>query len=320
YLVLDAFAPLDVSFQSSHGPRRQFRVQLPLLIALADHRAPAPAGSRWLWDADQHETFWRSYAPRHAAEQTGLIDLGRDLSLGPISICRPELRTGPLRLTLAMNDGIQLSLPLTARVFGGQVQGLMQGDVQWINAGAVVNGLVELGAQRIHATSKREDLATLFSHLAAFEPLGHLDMKFRVRSSSRTPPTPGIIQARVQTEVDLLNETLNAIVSGVGLAAPPAIIKYDRMRAELEVENGMIKTGNDLFRLEGLGLLSSEGPMLKGDLRVHLAEKSYPLRELINLGQRIMDSLRTRTGEGMNGPGDSIADSLHLDREPGESK
>lgn len=350
YLVLDAFAPLDVSFQSSHGPRRQFRVQLPLLIALADHRAPAPAGSRWLWDADQHKTFWRSYAPRHAAEQTGLIDLDRDLSLGPISIRRPELRTGPLRLTLAMNDGIQLSLPLTARVFGGQVQGLMQGDVQWINAGAVVNGLVELGAQRIQATSfgigsagrhlplvedqldgdfhirmsnatlKREDLATLFSHLAAFEPLGHLDMKFRVRSSSRTPPTPGIIQARVQTEVDLLNETLNAIVSGVGLAAPPAIIKYDRMRAELEVENGMIKTGNDLFRLEGLGLLSSEGPMLKGDLRIHLAEKSYPLRELINLGQRIMDSLRTRTGEGMNGPGDSIADSLHLDREPGESK
>ncbi|HZP02005.1 MAG TPA: hypothetical protein VFD30_17100, partial [Terriglobia bacterium] len=171
-----------------------------------------------------------------------------------------------------------------------------------------------------NATLKREDFATLFSHPAAFEPLGHLDLKFRVRSSSRTPPTPGIIQARVQTEVDLLNETLNAIVSGLGLMAPPSSIRYDRMRAELEIVNGRVKNSHDLLRLDGFEILSSGHPVFTGHLRVRLAEEPCPLRGLIDLGQRIMDSLRTATGEGMNGPGNSIADSLHLDREPGASK
>jgi hypothetical protein len=283
-------------------------------------------------------------------ERTALIDLGRDLRLGPISIRRPELRTGPLRLRLAMQDGIQLSFPVTARVFGGQVQGFLQGDVQWINAGAVVNGHVELGARRIQATSfgigssgrhlplvedqldggldirmsnatlKRQDLATLFSHPAAFEPWGHLDLKFWVQSSSRTPPTPGIVQARIQTEVDLLNETLNAIVSGLGLTAPLSSIRYDRMRAELEIVNGRAENTHDLLRLDGFRILSSGRPVFIGHMRVGLAEKSYPLRELTNLGQRIMDSLRTRTGQGRNGLENSMADSLRLVWEPGESK
>ena len=95
------------------------------------------------------------------------------------------------------------------------------------------------------------------------------DLDFGFWKSTRSADSPGVLQLRNDTQLNLLNPVLNRIIRGWQFSYPPQRVPYQDMRFNLLVSDGRLLPAPPLLVLNGVRLYSTAGLEFNGNVRLH---------------------------------------------------
>jgi hypothetical protein len=205
----------------------------------------------------------------------------------------------PLRIVVGYTDALQVGLPFSGRALYGSVEGDFESSVtasqgvvtldtrlnlelRNIQAGAIgstmsgehsailedeLDGKVSV---RIDGLAMDRDTlpAIRAGHINAAD-LEKLGMSVHLLRSRETAGLPGVFQASSNVQINLVNELLNQIIKDLRLPAPPRALTYKNLALDFDVDQGRVRD-NEVFKLGGVQLFSSNVADVTADVRAHL--------------------------------------------------
>jgi len=87
------------------------------------------------------------------------------------------------------------------------------------------------------------------------------------------------------TQINVLNDALNRVISDIQLSNPPRLVLYKDFTVDFHMEHGRIRTEPAVLALGGVQIFASNFVDVEGQVKVHLAPvgERVLLRDLIDM-------------------------------------
>jgi hypothetical protein len=319
-IVLDSLVSADATVSLPGGNVSRVRTSLPFQALLAKNLERPEIAPDQLWDAGYYARFWQQHRSKHEdAAFIQPIDRAA-MDFGAVTVRQLLFPVEPLRVAIGFGDSLQINAPFSAQALFGDMDGVLQSRIGWTSGAATADTRFHLnfknvqtgalglslsgppvplledqldGSIAIRTDGLRIDSRVIGDALAgrvAQSTLETLGFSVAVKRSP-TPILPfGIMQATVDTRIDAINNVLDRILRNVKLEVPPRALAYRDMDLKFEVDRGRVRNEQEVMRLRGLQLFSSDLSEVTGVVRLHLGRNGerIQLQDLIGVFRQWM--------------------------------
>ena len=298
-VLLDVLSPLAVTWSLDGQPETRMDSNIPIQVAFAG-RLNESQESDSLWNQNYYAQFWRTHPSRFSGPAfASPIDFN-EMMLGPLSVREIRFPLEPLRIIIGYSDALQVGLPFSGRVLYGGVEGNFESSVIAANGIATLHTRLNLDLKNLQAgaigsttsgersafvedeldgevslrvdglTMDRTTLPALRAGHVSAGDLEKLGISVHLLRSRESANLPGVLQASSDFQINLVNELLNQIVKDLRLPAPPRALTYQNLALDFDVDRGRVRTDNEVFKLGGVQLFSSNVADVTAEFRAHL--------------------------------------------------
>ena len=238
-----------------------------------------------------------------------------EIDFGPVSLQQVLFPIQPLRVAIGYGEALQIQAPFSGRALFGDLDGTLQSRITWPSKAALLDtrlnvnfkniqaAAVELGLSGVPSAMLEDQLdgsvqfktdgLRLDSNIIddaragrfADSLLERLGFSLAVKRSPGAAAPFGMMQATADTHLAPINAVLDRVLQDVRLELPPRALAYKDFDLKLDVERGEVRNPQDILRVGGLQIFSSDLADITGQLRFHLGSpgERVQLRDVIGM-------------------------------------